>query len=165
MKNQFSLPTDDCEDVFQEAFITLYNNIQEGKLKELTSSISTYFMAICKNKTLELLRSRGKYVISSLEVNVGGQITFLDEQVNKILMLEEDDEVLQERKEALVRNIVRDLPSPCDELLWGYYRDGFSMKDLAEKFNYSSENTAKVTKHRCCEKFRIRFNECIKSLF
>ena len=52
LKNQFSLPTDDCEDVFQEAFITLYNNIQEGKLKELTSSISTYFMAICKNKTL-----------------------------------------------------------------------------------------------------------------
>ena len=28
LKNQFSLPTDDCEDVFQEAFITLYNNIQ-----------------------------------------------------------------------------------------------------------------------------------------
>lgn len=165
LKNQFSLPTDDCEDVFQEAFITLYNNIQEGKLKELTSSISTYFMAICKNKTLELLRSRGKYVISSFDVNVGGQITFLDEQVDKILMLEEDDEALQKRKEALVRDIVRDLPSPCDELLWGYYRDGFSMKDLAEKFNYSSENTAKVTKHRCCEKFRNCFNECIKSLF
>ena len=35
----------------------------------------------------------------------------------------------------------------------------------AEKLNYSSENTAKVTKHRCCEKFRSRFNECIKSLF
>lgn len=165
LQSQFSLPLDDCEDVFQEAFITLYHNIQEGKLTELTSSVSTYFMAICKNKTLELLRSRGKYVISSFDVNVGGQNTFLDEQVDKILMLEADDEVLQDRKEALVRNIVRDLPSPCDELLWGYYRDGFSMKDLAEKFNYSSENTAKVTKHRCCEKFRTRFNECIKSLF
>ena len=40
LKNQFSLPIDDCEDVFQEAFITLYNNIQEGKLKELTSLIT-----------------------------------------------------------------------------------------------------------------------------
>ena len=135
LKKQFSLPSDDCEDIFQEAFITLYNNIQEGKLKELTSSISTYFMAICKNKTLELLRNRGKYVISSFDVNVGGQITFLDEQVDKILMLAEDNEVIQERKEALVRNIVRDVPSPCDELLWGYYRDGFSMRDLAEKLN------------------------------
>lgn len=122
-------------------------------------------MAICKNKTLELLRSRGNFVSSSFEVNVSGSITFLDEQVDKILMLESDDEILQERKEALVRNIVRDLPSPCDELLWGYYRDGFSMKDLAEKLNYASENTVKVTKHRCCEKFRNRFNECLKSLF
>ncbi|MDO4757165.1 MAG: sigma-70 family RNA polymerase sigma factor [Parabacteroides sp.] len=165
LKKQFSLPSDDCEDIFQEAFITLFNNIQEGKLKELTSSISTYFMAICKNKTLELLRSRGNFVSSSFEVNVSGSITFLDEQVDKILMLESDDEILQERKEALVRNIVRDLPSPCDELLWGYYRDGFSMKDLAEKLNYASENTVKVTKHRCCEKFRNRFNECLKSLF
>ena len=104
-------------------------------------------------------------IIVSAHVNVGGQITFLDEQVDKILMLESDDEILQERKEALVRNIVRDLPSPCDELLWGYYRDGFSMKDLAEKLNYASENTVKVTKHRCCEKFRNRFNECLKSLF
>ena len=80
-------------------------------------------------------------------------------------MLESDDEILQERKEALVRNIVRDLPSPCDELLWGYYRDGFSMKDLAERLNYANENTVKVTKHRCSEKFRNRFNECLKSLF
>ena len=70
-----------------------------------------------------------------------------------------------EKKEELVRNIVRNLPSPCDEILWGYYRDGYSMKTLAEKFDYASETSAKVTKHRCCEKFRFRFNEMVKSLF
>ena len=33
LRKQFSLSFDDCEDIFQEAFITLYHNIQEGKLK------------------------------------------------------------------------------------------------------------------------------------
>lgn len=165
LKKQFNLSSDDCEDIFQEAFITLYENIQKGKLKELTSSLATYFMGICRNKTLELLRDKERYVAMPFEVNTGSQSTFLDEQVDKILMLESDNQSIQDKKEAIVRNIVRDLPSPCDELLWGYYRDGFSMKKLADRFNYASENAVKVTKHRCCEKFRNRFNECVKSLF
>jgi len=60
---------------------------------------------------------------------------------------------------------VKNLPSPCNELLWGYYGDGYSMKKLAEKLNYANENTVKVTKHRCCEKFRIKYTEMSKSLF
>ena len=128
LRKQFSLSFDDCEDIFQEAFITLYHNIQEGKLKELTSSLATYFMGICRNKTMELLREKDKYVAMPFEINTGDQSTFLDEQVDKILMLESDDESIQKKKDAMVRSIVRDLPSPCNELLWGYYRDGFSMR-------------------------------------
>jgi DNA-directed RNA polymerase specialized sigma24 family protein len=81
------------------------------------------------------------------------------------LALEDDSEKAQKEKEALVREIVKDLPSPCNELLWGYYGDGHSMKMLAEMFNYASENAVKVTKHRCCEKFRVKYSERVKSLF
>lgn len=165
LQGKFSLPTADCEDIFQESFITLYSNIQSGKLEKLTSSIFTYFVGICKNKAFELMRSNGKYVSTPYEINTGSQNSFLDEQVEKILLLESESESVQKKKEALVRDIVRDLPSPCDELLWGFYRDGYSMKKLAEKFDYASESTVKVTKYRCCEKFRNRFNECIKTLF
>ena len=63
-----------------------------------------------------------------------------------------------------VQKIVADLPSPCYELLWGFYRDSLSIKELTKMFNYSNENTLKVTKHRCCEKFRKRYNE-LKSNF
>lgn len=165
LQGQFSLPSADCEDIFQEAIITLYNNIKNGKLENLTSSISTYFMGICRNKAYEFMRGKGKIITTPYEITTGSQKSFLDEQVEKILLLESESESLQKKKEALVRDIVRDLPSPCDELLWGYYRDGFSMKILADRFNYASENAVKVTKHRCCEKFRNRYNECVKSLF
>ena len=88
---------------------------------------------------------------------------FLETNVNKVLSYDEDT-IAVERKESLVRDIVRNLPSPCNELLWGFYRDGLSMKEIAERYGYSSENTAKVTKHRCCDKFKKRFSEMLGKL-
>lgn len=160
LQRNFSVSKDDCEDIFQDSFLILYRHAQEGRLDNLTSSVSTYFMAICRNKTLELLRGNSRYVHASPEDSGNSTDIFLESKVNKILSF--DDE--SEQKEALVRDIVRDLPSPCNELLWGYYRDGLSMKELAEKYGYSSENTAKVTKHRCCDKFKKRFSQMLHKL-
>ncbi len=165
LQKSYSLSIDDCEDVFQDSFIILYNNVRAGKLDNLTSSVSTYFMAICKNKTMELLRRKGKYTSTSFVFSDENNIRFSDEKVNTILAFDTDDSAIVEEKEALVRRIVRNLPSPCDELLWGFYRDGSPMKELASKFNYASENAVKVTKHRCCEKFRNKFNEILNKLF
>ena len=162
LQRNFSLSIEDSEDIFNDSFITLDKNIQDGKLDNLTSSISTYFIGICKNKAKEFLRSKNKVVNLSYDPGIKEQNTFLDDKVESILMLESDNDIARRKKEEIVRDVVRDLPSPCNELLWGFYRDGLSMKQLAEKFNYKSESSVKVTKHRCCEKFRERFNKLVK---
>ena len=102
---------------------------------------------------------------ASFEFSDDNNLRFSDEKVDMILSFDTDDSATIEEKEALVRKIVRNLPSPCDELLWGFYRDGLPMKELANKFNYASENAVKVTKHRCCEKFRRKFSELINKSF
>jgi len=166
--SRYSLSEDECADVFQESLIILWRNIKENKVEAegLGMSSSTYFMTICRNKTMELLRNKSKYITTPYEINPSKEhYDYQGEQIEKILSLENDSMNAQKEKEALVRDIVKDLPSPCNELLWGYYGDGHSMKMLAEMFNYASENAVKVTKHRCCEKFRKRYNESVKSLF
>lgn len=166
--NRYSLSEDECADVFQDSLIILWKNINENKVdsKDLGLSSSTYFMTICRNKTMELLRSKSKYVTTSYEINPSKDYyDYQEDQVERILSLEETHENVQKEKEELVRDIVKNLPSPCNELLWGYYGDGHSMKMLAEMFNYASENAVKVTKHRCCEKFRVKYSERVKSLF
>ena len=95
----------------------------------------------------------------------GTKDEFEDERIDRLLALEDDAEDIEARKEAVVREIVSKLPPPCDKLLWGFYRDGFSMKTLATMFNYKSESSVKVTKHRCGEKFRARFTEISNYLF
>ena len=75
------------------------------------------------------------------------------------------EEQIAEQKSAIVREIVDNMPEPCNNILWGYYRDGFSMKTMAEMFDYSSESSVKVTKHRCCDKFKKRYTELSRKLF
>jgi RNA polymerase sigma-70 factor (ECF subfamily) len=164
LQNRYGLSEDDCKDVFQEAFIILYENIKSGKLTVLTSSLSTYFISICRNKALESLRSSSKFVAEDDELSISlmsGEIR--QDKLESLLSLEDDD-IIERQKEDLVRVIVKNLPSPCNELLWGFYRDNLSIKTLADMYNYS-EGSAKVTKHRCCEKFRIRYNELCQKLF
>ena len=166
--SRYSLSEDECADIFQDSLVILWNNIKENKVEAdgLGMSSSTYFMTICRNKTMELLRKKSKFVTASYDISPSKEFfNHQMEQVDKILALEDDGERAQKEKEALVREIVNNLPSPCNELLWGYYGDGHSMKMLAEMFNYASENAVKVTKHRCCEKFRLKYNEMSKSLF
>lgn len=166
LKKRFEIGEEDCKDIFQESVIILYNNIQLGKLNNLTSSLSTYFISICKNKALEFIRKNSKYTHLETERSfdlIDGEIK--SDKIEALLALDDGDAVIQEQKEALVREIVKDLPSPCNELLWGFYRDELSMKTLAEMYNYKSESSVKVTKHRCCEKFRARYNELCNKIF
>lgn len=164
LQGVFSFSRSDCEDVFQEAFIVLYKNVTEGKLS-LTSSLSTYFIGICRNKAHEKLREKGKElnIIDAFPNTIKDE--FEDERIDRLLALEDDSNQIEIRKEAVVREIVSKLPSPCDQILWGFYRDGFSMKTLAKMYNYNSEGSVKVTKHRCGEKFKVRFMEISKHLF
>ena len=58
LQNRLALSHDDAEDIYQEACVALFQNIQSGKLVELTSSLSTCFTSICMNKGKKLLDRR-----------------------------------------------------------------------------------------------------------
>lgn len=159
----FGLSHDDCQDVFQDSFITLYQNISDNKLANLTCSLSTYFMSICKNKAHEVLRKNSKVAVDEDDIPLSLiDDNFKEDKINALISYDNND--FEEEKEKLVSEIVQNLPSPCDELLWGFYRDELSMKTLAQKLNYS-EGSIKVIKYRCCEKFRIRYQELANNLF
>ena len=162
LQGTFSLSRSDCEDVFIDSFKILYENITKGKVDKITS---TYFIYICRNKAYEKLRENKKYVHIIDEFPNSAKDESEDDRIDRLLALEDNTDQLEARKEAIVREIVRHLPEPCDKILWGFYREGFSMKILAQMYNYKSEGSVKVTKHRCSEKFKARFLEISKHLF
>lgn len=164
-----SLSVEDCEDLVQQAAVVLWEQANAGKLDNLTASLSTYFCGICRTLALALVKSRSASPIIPIdeicheEENDEGQ-----RRVEYLIRLEEEaqdaDEALTRRKDALVRQIVRTLPPPCDKLLWGRYRDGLSMSLLATLCHYASETVVRVTSHKCRQKFAARYAEEVKKL-
>ena len=164
----FSLSKEDSEDVFQEASIVLYRAAIDGKLDNLTSSLYTYFIGICNNKAHEQLRANGKAQIMyiedySVEAN-GERYNTLLNKAERLLDIIDKDEKRVNKRDGIVQDMVKQLPPPCDKLLWSYYRDALSMKVIAQMFHYASESVAKVTKHRCQEKFRKNYEVAVRSL-
>lgn len=164
LQGTFAMSRSDCEDIFQESFIVLYKKIIDGELT-LTAKLSTYFIGICRNKAYEKMRGMGRELNIIDEYPNSTKDEYEDDRIDKLLALEDNNEQIEARKEAIVREIVSKLPAPCDKILWGFYRDGFSMKTLASMYNYKSEGSVKVTKHRCGEKFKARFMELSHILF
>lgn len=157
LHNAFSLRLEDCEDVFQEASIVLYNAAVDGKLDDLKSSLYTYFIGICKNKARELMRANGKIPMSSIDEfndDKDQQYSTILNKADRILNDIDTDEKSEQERNNVIHNLIKGMTSPCNELLWSYYRDALSMSAIAKMFNYASESVAKVTKHRCMEKFR-----------
>ena len=136
--SRYSLSEEDCADVFNESLVIMWQNMKENKVDvdcmgSKEKSNSNYFMAICRNKTMELLRSNKRYTnITPKKDQDKDTIKFLPDKIDSILALDEDYNDYQEEKDSLVRTIINDLPSPCNELLWGYYGNGNSIKELAE---------------------------------
>lgn len=158
LHSTYNLTMDDCQDVFQDAYIVLLRNANDGKLSNLSSSLYTYFLGICRNKVMELNRSKDRKMISITEEEAkDGHNNSIDvNKASRLLGIIEEGNTMQNAIQDEVCNIVDDLPSPCNEILWSFYRDSLSMDEIARMFGYTSAGVAKVTKHRCMEKFRKR---------
>lgn len=178
LRSQLGLSRSDAEDVFQDSFLVLYENLTNGTLAELPRSLSAYLNETCRRKALEILRDNvkkyGKGTIEAesdrqnLEEDEARAIPCFDDSLLEEVL--EMDEVTVnaervERQEAAVREVVRELPDPCNKLLWGYYFEDLSMKDMAAMYKYKSPESVKVMKSRCMTRFETRMREVFTRLF
>lgn len=162
LKNRLSISKVNAEDIYQEACLALYNNIHNGKLETLTCSLSSYFMQICLNHGYNCVnRKRPTESFDQMFDN-----TKYDEyglaQLEAILGLGDG---LSKEQTAMMRDIVQDLPYPCEDILWAYYGDNLSMKEIAEVVGFKGADSVKSKKSQCMSKLKERFTKIIKSFY
>lgn len=173
LKVQYSvLPMEDLEDVYQESSVIFYQKIKAGELSELGRSAYYYFLGICKNQTAKWLRDNHIQQISYKE-NI--ETDEMDENVDEDRLndlenwagtYEMEDNCSHEAYQDFLEKVkegVRNMPAPCNHVLWSYYWDGFSHKQIAELYGMKSEDVCKTQASRCKKKFsefikRIRPN-------
>lgn len=161
LQKNYSLNEEDAKDVFQSSSMALYENIQKGKLENLTSTLSTYFITICINQTKKFLRDSKNY----LDVdNLTNQGDYQDEKINELLEYGSGSSISEEQKN-MMHELVQNLPKPCDDILWYYYGDNLSMQTIAGLLSYQNADTVKSTKSRCMSKLRAKFNQIMEDFY
>lgn len=161
LRKTFSLADDDLYDIYQESSTALFLNIRDGKLSNLTCSLSTYFLRICINQTLKFIGKQKKVVPLFDDSTITNKDTFRPDKIDELYQLctEDEDAEIVARSEKIVQDIIDTMPDTCKNIFKGYYWDNFTTSVIADMFGFANANSVKTQKYKCLQKFRNKYNE------
>lgn len=152
--SRYNLSHESAEDVYQDSCIALFQNIKNGKLVSLTTSLSAYFTQICVFQTLKKIRDDKP--IDSID---NGQ--YDSSKVDELLGLDNGFTVQQQ---TAMEDIINHLPPPCDIILWSYYYENMSITDIASVIDFKNSDSVKAKKAQCMKRLKGRFTNQIKDI-
>lgn len=136
----------DAKDIFQDALIIFHRRVRSEGFT-LTSSISTFLFAVCRNLWREELRRRGRTL---------GEWSFEDEAAEPAdltAMLAREGEY--KRAELVLRG----LGEKCLDVLTRFYVKHEPMSAIARALGFAGEGAAKTRKYKCLEEARKRYRQ------
>ena len=151
------LPHDYLDDVYQESFIELGEQISSGELNSVTLEVpvGAYLYGIGKKVALEYIKKYGFANATSL----GGE----DSDVE--IANPEEESTLTKEDRALIHKYVEKMGEPCTSVLKKFYFEEFTMYGIAWLMKYKSEDVAKTRKNKCMDKLVDAVNKCLYGKF
>ena len=128
----------EAEDVFQESLIAFYENIRNKKFRG-ESSIKTYLYATVRNNWYTQLK-KNKNTIN------------LENPELSLAAVNEPDGAYNSELTDLVMEMMDRIGDSCKRVLKYYYYDKLTMKEIGEKMNFTSVQSAKTQKYKCLKK-------------
>ena len=174
----------DIEEAYQEAFLACYQNVKSEKLQTMTVEFKDYINQIMNFKVLDQLykldpekRKRlqnavsadiveGEHIIRHVnfaseladEPNDDNDISAGTHKVNPLATGNYDFE--KDRKETIVRQVVKQLVEPCKTILEMRYFQKFSFEEMLGKVvGYSSINTLRNRRQKCIKTLESELRE------
>lgn len=163
----FYAPKEVVEEILQNSFIKLWENIEYGKIyakenvikcngKPFSGSIRTYFMGIAKLKYLEWFREHPSFADPETEIGKKVRANGFDER-EYIKMLYDKSENIQLE---IIADLIPKMSKRCYEILSKYYYEEKDLDRILEEIpSIESKNSLKTKKHKCMENLREVANE------
>ena len=146
----------DAENLYQDAFIAVQENLMLGRIKEDTVW-SSYIMTIGMNMASKAWRKLGKTDSTdegfdcNEDDDSGSNVARKVEELLKTLPDDEGGTPLYQDPEAqsLLGDELTHTPEPCASIIRLFYYEGLSMNKIADKIGYKNATTAKAKKSQC----------------
>lgn len=136
-----SYPEEDILDIYHETIISFYQNIQNGKLERLTSSLKTYLFSIGKFKIYKELDKN--------KVLHTGDLVIHTHQESKTFEVG-----IKKQKQQLLKKAFGSLGERCRKVLELYYYEGLTLDEIQTYLGYSSKDVLKSQKSRCLRQLK-----------
>ena len=145
----------EAENIYQDAFIAVQENIMLGRIKENTSW-SSYIMTIGMNMASKAWRrisktdSADEHFVDDDE-DSGSKMAYKVQILLKSLPDGEEDTSIYKDEEvlALLGDALAHTPEPCKTIVRLFYYADMSMDEIAEEIGYKNATTAKAKKSQC----------------
>lgn len=164
LKNRFSqLDYDTIENLYQDAFLAVYENLQAGRVREDTSW-SSYIIQIGINLATKELRHTGMTDSIYESDNEDGRKE-ISRTVEKLLSECFDEDVTMYQNVDALSLLGEELsytPEPCNTIIRLYYYAKMSMEDIATAVNFKNATTAKSKKSQCMKSLTERVKASFK---
>ena len=165
LKKRFtSLSYDDIEDLYQQAFLAVHDNLQAGRVREDTSW-SSYIIQIGLNLASKDMRHLVKTdSIDSSSVCDEDGVTALQRQVENLLAVNASSDKSAYADADVQKVLGEELgftPEPCSTIIRLFYFDNMSMEDIAIAVNMKNSATAKSKKHQCMKTLKDRVKRAL----
>lgn len=158
----------DAENLYQDTFIAVQENLMRGRIKEDTSW-SSYIMTIGMNMASKAWRKIGKTDstdegFDDEEDDSGSKTARKVQDLLKTLPNDEDETPLYKNEEALslLGNELTHTPEPCGSIIRLFYYEDMSMDEIAEEIGYRNATTAKAKKSQCMTDLIKRVSDALR---
>lgn len=153
------------KDIFQSSLLALWNNIRNRKLyvedgelrgkdgSLFTSTLTTYFMGIVNNKTLEWLRK------NPIAESTKTKTDIITESISEDIIddFNEDDETL--RRKRIIFHRVSHMAKRCNRILTLFYYEEKDYDEIMFQMpSFKSKDALKTAKYKCLKQLRESVN-------
>ena len=144
---KYRLVEDDVLDIYQDAYIALYENIRNKKLIALKSSLSTYLISVGKYMIMNKLRKNKQQTDNESILTMVHEVDSAVETFDLVM-----DELSPNQR--IMQKYFDQLGEKCKAILTLFYYQKHSIAQIMKKGNYNSLNVVKSQKSRCLKTLR-----------
>lgn len=157
-KGVFFVGNEHKNEIFQEAFITLWEKIKNKKIyvengelrgkngDAFSGKLTTYFMSIARLKYLEWARENQHQYTEEERLRRKQEMERF-----KTLLYDSDDEMMQE----IIADCISKMSKQCNQILTMFYYEEKTLDDImVELRTFESKNALKTRKYKCMEELR-----------
>ena len=159
-KGVFFVGNEHKDEIFQEAFITLWEKImnkkiyvEDGELKgkdgdAFSGKLTTFFMSIARLKYLEWVRKNLHLYTDEEEERCRRKQEI---ELYKTLLYDRNDETMLE----IIADCISKMSKQCDQIITMFYYEEKTLDDIMiELKTFDSKDALKTRKYKCMEELR-----------